>query len=124
MLYLFFVAGQWVSAPRELGGAAGDGLDPHAGCHTTEWLHAGQQLHSAAVNMHHTANFFLHVSHGLAPGPLSISHIQIVLLELQENSQEVPACILLEATTHVQVIRGGHLKGKTVKHSCCVGGTW
>ena len=23
-----------------------------------------------------------------------------------------------------QVVRRGHLAGKTVKHSCCVGGTW
>ncbi|KAK9903937.1 hypothetical protein WJX75_000915 [Coccomyxa subellipsoidea] len=34
---------------------------------------------------------------------------------------------MLDATTRngcMQVIRGGHLAGKTVKHSCCVGGTW
>jgi ectoine hydroxylase-related dioxygenase (phytanoyl-CoA dioxygenase family) len=34
---------------------------------------------------------------------------------------------LLDATPSngcMQVIKRGHMPGKTVKHSCCVGGTW
>ena len=36
-------AGQWLSAPGELGGAAGDGLDPPAARHQAQRLHAGHQ---------------------------------------------------------------------------------
>ena len=34
---------------------------------------------------------------------------------------------LLNATRRngcMQVVKGGHVAGKTCKHSCCVGGTW
>ena len=34
------LAGQWLPAPRELEGAASDGLDPAAKCHHEQWLHA------------------------------------------------------------------------------------